>query len=419
MDYEDFELPNGLRVLAAPMPAMRSVSAAVLVCVGSRYESDRDAGAAHLIEHLMFKGTPSRPTSHAVSGTIERIGGVMNASTDKEATVFWTKTAAEHLPVSMDLLADMLLRSRFTPKDVARERDVIVEELGMSMDDPQDWVHNLVDEAIWPDHPLGRDVGGTKESVRGLVRARLRNFMAAHYGATNALIVVAGGIDPREVRDLAQRHFGEWPSARPAPFLPAPASAGATVRLQQRSTEQAHVCLAFPGLSRYSPDRYALDILVTILGGSTTSRLFVEVRERLALAYDVHVYTTRLADAGSVVVYAGVDPRRAPQAVAAILREIERLRSRSISADELARTVDYMKGRMYLGLEDTHAVASWLGSQALLMDRIVSPEELAEAVERVRPRDVRRVAIDLLDSDRACVAAIGPNVDELANVIGA
>jgi predicted Zn-dependent peptidase len=415
MDYERYELPNGLRVLAAPMPAMRSVSCAVLISAGSRYESDRDAGSAHMVEHLLFKGTVRRPSSRAVSETIERIGGVMNAATDKEATVFWTKTAAEHLELSIDLLADMLQHSRVTPGDVAKERAVIVDELGMSMDDPQDWVHNLVDEAMWPDHPIGRDVAGTRESVLGLKRDRLRKFLSSFYGANNAILVVAGGVSAQHVRELAERHFGEWAPSSPPGFLRAPEfpSTGSSC-VQNRPTEQAHVCIAFPGVSRYAPDRYALDVLATILGGSTTSRLFLEVRERLALAYDIHIYTTRLADTGSVVVYAGVDPARAEQAIAAIRHEIERVRRRSVSTDELSRTIDYMKGRMYLGLEDTHAVASWLGSQELLMDRIMSPEELAAVLQAVTPQDIREVALRLFDPQQARFAAIGPNVDIIA-----
>jgi predicted Zn-dependent peptidase len=192
------------------------------------------------------------------------------------------------------------------------------------------------------------------------------------------------------------------------------ASSKATARLEERPTEQIHLCLGYPGLPRFSPDRYALDILATILGGSTTSRLFLEVRERLALAYDVHVYTTRLADTGSVVIYAGVDPTRAQRAVSAIQHQIDRLRRRSVSKDELTKTVDYMKGRMYLGLEDTHAVASWLGAQELLMDKIISPEELATAMEAVTPRDIRRIANDLLDAAIAQFAAIGPNANAVA-----
>jgi len=400
------------------MPTMRSVSSAVFIGVGSRFESDSLAGAAHLVEHLMFKGTRRRPTSRQISETIERIGGVINAATDKEATVYWTKTAAQHLPISIDLLADMLQFSRLTPRDVARERTVIVEELGMSMDDPQDWVHNLVDEAMWPGHPVGRDVAGTRESVLGLRRPGLRRFLGSYYGSTNAILVVAGGVQPREVRELAAKHFSEWKRSEPRSFLPAPdIGRGHSIRLEERATEQVHLCMAYPGLARYSPDRYALDILTTILGGSTTSRLFLEVRERLALAYDIHVYTQRLADTGSVVIYAGVDPARTAEAVRAIRHEVDRLRRRRVSVDELRKTTDYITGRMFLGLEDTHSVASWLGSQELLMDQIISPEQLTQAIEAVTPDDIRRVANDLFDPANIRFAAIGPKVDGVAEAV--
>lgn len=415
MDYVKYELPNGLRVLAAPMGHVRSVSTAVFVGVGSRYESDAEAGSAHLIEHLMFRGTRLRPSPRLISEPIERIGGVINASTDKEATVYWTKTAAEHLPLSVELLADMLLHSRVTPTDVAKEKDVIVEELSMSMDDPQDWVHNLIDQCMWPGHPIGRDVGGTRESVRRHGRRALREFMGRHYTAANSVLVVAGGVKAGLVKSLAKRHFGQWTASSAQTFTPAPARVlKAAPALQTKPTEQAHLCLAFPGLSRYSPERFALDILVTILGGGSTSRLFLQLRERLALAYDVHAYTTRYADTGSIVVYAGLDARRAARAVTAIRNEIERVRSRSITAAEVEKTVQYMKGRMYLGLEDTHAVASWLGSQELLTNGIISPEDLVSTIERVRLADVRGVARELLDPEYMHIAAIGPNVDAVA-----
>lgn len=242
MEYERFVLPNGLRVLCAPMPTMRSVSSAVFIGVGSRFESDSLAGAAHLVEHLMFKGTRRRPTSRQISETIERIGGVINAATDKEATVYWTKTAAQHLPISIDLLADMLQFSRLTPRDVARERTVIVEELGMSMDDPQDWVHNLVDEAMWPGHPVGRDVAGTRESVLGLRRPGLRRFLGSYYGSTNAILVVAGGVQPREVRELAAKHFSEWKRSEPRSFLPRPTSGGATAFAWRSERPNRSIC---------------------------------------------------------------------------------------------------------------------------------------------------------------------------------
>lgn len=419
MNYERFELPNGLRVLAAPMPSMRSATCAVFLNVGSRAESDGEAGIAHLIEHLLFKGTRRRPSSRLISETLERVGGILNASTDKEATVFWTKTASQHVELSIDLLADMLQNSRITSHDLKKEQTVIVEELGMSMDDPQDWIHTLTDQIMWPGHPLGREVAGTKDSVRGLSRGQVRRFMSSFYGPNNAVLTVAGGIDPQKIHDMALAHFGDWLPVQPAPFLPWRESPAPAFHLDPRPTEQVHVCLAYPGLSRYDDDRYALDILATILGGSTTSRLFLEIRERLALAYDIHVYTNKLADTGSIVIYAGVDPSHGHLALDAILGQLDRIGRRSVSHQELTKTMEYMKGRLFLGLEDTHAVTSWLGSQELLMGEIESPEAVVKALEAVRTRDVRRVARDLLTEENVRLAAIGPNAADLAGAVAA
>jgi predicted Zn-dependent peptidase len=419
MNYERFELSNGLRVIAAPMPAMRSATAAVFVGSGSRAESDKEAGVAHLIEHMLFKGTIRRPNSQAISETLERVGGMINASTDKEATVYWTKVASEHLELAIDLLSDMLQHSRLARKEIEKERTVIVEELGMSMDDPQDWVHGLIDELMWPGHPLGRDVGGTKESVRGLTRKQVRQFLTSHYGSTNALLVVAGGLKVDEVRVLAESYFGGWTPVEPDPLQPAPDFGPQRTRIEIRGTEQVHMCVGFPGVSRYDPDRYSLDLLTTILGGSTTSRLFLEVRERLALAYDIHVYSNKLADTGSVVIYAGVEPARAGEATEAILHEIDRLRRRIVPSHELEKTLSYVKGRLYLGLEDTHAVASWLGSQELMMDCIESPEEVIAAIEAVSPRAIRDVANRLFDRSQARVACIGPDAPGITAALAA
>ena len=419
MNYERFELSNGLRVIAAPMPTMRSATAAVFLGTGSRSESAGEAGVAHLIEHMLFKGTTRRPTSQAISETLERVGGIINASTDKESTVYWTKVASEHLELAIDLMSDMLQHSRLTPKEIDKERTVIVEELGMTMDDPQDWVHGLIDEVLWPGHPLGRDVGGTKESVRALTRKQVRQFLGRHYGSTNAVLVVAGGVETGDVHRLAESYFGKWMPVTPEAFVPSSGFGLQRSRVEIRGTEQLHMCVAFPGISRYDTDRYTLDLLTTILGGSTTSRLFLEVRERRALAYDIHVYNTKLADTGSIVVYAGVEPGRAGEAAGAILHEIDRMRRRIVPAEELRKTVDYIKGRMFLGLEDTHAVASWLGSQELMMDRIDSPDEVIAAIEAVTPRDIRSVANRLLERGEVRIACIGPDAPDIREALAA
>ncbi len=222
MNYERFELANGLRVLLAPVGGVHSVSVALMIGTGSRSELETEAGIAHLIEHLLFKGTAKRPSPWAVSETIERVGGVINAATDKEATVYWTKTASEHLALSIDLLADMVQNSKLSPGEISKEKAVIVEEIGMTMDEPQGWVHALVDEAIWPGHPLGREVAGTRQSVPQLSRAGIRDFMSTFYGPTNAVLVVAGAAERTEVQLLADQYFGAWSPVDTRPFLSAP-----------------------------------------------------------------------------------------------------------------------------------------------------------------------------------------------------
>ncbi len=412
MHYERHELSNGLRVLVAPMTSVRSVSCILFVGVGSRWETAGKAGVAHLLEHLMFKGTVRRPTARAISETVEEVGGVINAATDKETTAYWTKTDASHLARSFDLISDMILQSRMTSQNVAKEKTVILEELGLSMDDPQDWVHGLLEDALWPDHPLGRDVAGTRESVSELTRADVVSLWRHHYGPNNALLTVAGAIDPAQVLVLARRCFEAWEPVRPPSYLPAPVWGRPSPRLEQRSTEQTHICLGFPGVSRFDSRRHAEDLLLTILGGSTTSYLFLELRERLAVAYDVHAYGSKVADTGAAVVYAGVDAIRVQQATKAILKQIERLTRRVVPETLLRRTVQYLSGRLALGLEDTHAVASFLGSQELLLGRIDGPEQVIASLEAVRPQEIRDLARATLRSDQVRVAAIGPNPEE-------
>jgi predicted Zn-dependent peptidase len=391
------------------MPQMQSASIVIYVGVGSRHESDQDAGTCHLVEHMLFKGTERRPKARDLSEAIESVGGVLNASTDKELTVYWSKTAREHLPVALDLLSDMLLRSRLRPSDLAREKNIVAEELSMLADDPQDWIHVLTDEVMWPHQALGREVAGTKNSVSRLTRRTLCRYLESYYGANNAVVSVAGGIDPEAAVELVQQYFAEWravtPGPPPAAFVP---DAGPRYRLERKPNEHVNMCVAFPGISREHPDRWALDVLCTILGGGTSSRLFVEMRERLGLVYDVHMYTVHFSETGSIVIYAGMDPAQSFRGLRAIMREVDRVRSRGISPAELARAQQFFRGRLALGLEDTHSVASWFGAQQMLQHEIITPEQATSAVDAVSAADVRRVARGYLRPDLARLTAIGP-----------
>lgn len=414
MDYRLSTLGNGVRVVTTTMPGMYSVTLSVFLAVGSRHERPEDAGSAHLVEHMLFKGTPRRPTAEVISETIERVGGMMNASTDKEMTAYWAKVGRDQAPVAADLLADMLLHSLFAQDEVEKERRVVIEELGMSMDSPQEWVHTLIDERIWPDTALGRDVAGSRESVAGLSRGGLLAFHAASYRPDATVVSVAGGIEHGEALSLVAGLFGDWQPAASAPgiLLDGPpityAAAPPSLLFDDRDTEQVNFCLSLRGISRNSPDRYAFDLLTSILGGAMSSRLFLEIRERRGLAYDIHSYCNKLEETGSIVTYAAVEPSRCAEVVREIVHQHARLRTETVADAELEKAKDHYKGRLLLGLEDTQSVAGWGGVQQLLYGSIRQPEEVCAAIDRVEPDDLRRLADECFRDDYLRLVALGP-----------
>lgn len=394
------------------MPGVYSASLVVFVGLGSRYESERTAGVSHMLEHMMFKGTERRPRAADISDALDSVGGLLNASTDKEVTVYWAKVARDHFPLAVDLLADMLRHSRLSPSDLAREKGVVLEELGMLADDPQDWVHVLADEVLWPCQPIGREVAGTRMSVSGLRLRDLRQYLDAYYGPGNVVISVAGGIDVDATLALIDSYFGDWhPVSPPTPQPARIPDTGPRARVEYKPTEQVNLCLLYPGVARDHPDRWALEVLGTILGGGTSSRLFLQLREKQALAYDIHAYASHYADTGAMVVYAGSDAAKSSRVLEGVFREIERLQRRRVTAEELRKSQQYFRGRLWLGLEDTQAVASWYGGQELLRQRVIGPDEAALAVDQVTADDLRRVARTYLAPELARLAAVGPVLD--------
>ena len=411
--YDRTVLNNGLRVLVAPMPHMHSVSIAFFIALGSRYELDEEGGAAHFIEHMLFKGTHKYPTAREVAEAIEGIGGVFNASTGLETSVYWAKVAHPHLPVALDVILDMLRRPRFASEELEKERRVITEEINLSLDLPDHWVHLLLMELIWPAHPLGRSVAGTKESVTSLAREALLRTMAQYYSPPNIVLTVAGNLDFGLLRDLVVAATDSWPSVGSPSCQPAVDSqATPQVRLGYRETEQAQLCLSAPGLPREHPDRFALLLLNVILGEGMSSRLFQEIRERLGLAYDVSSYVSMLQDTGVMVACAGVDPERATLTVQAILAEWDKLRQAPVPSDELRRAKEFAKGRLALQMEDTFHVAAWAGRQELLTGRILSVNEVMEAIEGVQLNDIQRMAQRLFRTEKLNCAVVGPFTDE-------
>jgi predicted Zn-dependent peptidase len=390
------------------MPERLSASVVFMFGGGSRLEDDRLAGVSHFIEHLLFKGTRRRPSSKEIADAIEGVGGFINASTDKELTAYWTRVPAEHLELGLDVLSDIVSNSKLAPDDVERERMVILEELKMYQDQPQDYVLNLLEEVIWPGHPLGRDIAGTEQSVARLTRDDILEYADAHYRLPNLVIGAAGAIDERETLAAVSSRLTLPADANGlmTPEAPSPLREPHVV-LRRRRTEQAHICLGVRTHGYLHPDRYALDLLNTVLGEGMSSRLFLHIRERLGLAYDVHSFTQKHRDTGHLGVYLGVDPKKAFEAIKAVIAEMNTLCEQDLTDEELVRAKEFTKGRLRLDLETTNGVAFWLTYQELLLGGIRSIEEELRLVDAITVEDVRRVANAVL-REPIQMAVIGP-----------
>jgi predicted Zn-dependent peptidase len=406
-------LPGGAKLVTAAMPERLSASVVFMFGGGSRLEDERLAGVSHFIEHLFFKGTRKRPTSKEIADAIEGIGGFVNASTDKELTAYWTRVPSEHLEVGVDVLFDIVSNSRLDPADVEKERMVILEELKMYQDQPQDYVLNLFEELMWPGHPLGRDIAGTEESVSRLTRDDILEYADAHYRLPNLVIGAAGALD--EDATLAAVRPRLTLAAEPDGMLEALSPAmveGAHLLVRRQRTEQAHICLGVRAFSYLHEDRYALDILNTVLGEGMSSRLFLNIRERLGLAYDVHSFTQKHRDTGYLGVYLGVDPKKAVEAVQAVVAALQGFRDQEVEQDELDRAKEFTKGRLRLELETTNGVAFWLTYQELLMGQIRTVEDEVKLVDAVTAVDVRRAA-EAVFREPLQMAVIGPFAREV------
>jgi predicted Zn-dependent peptidase len=406
--YRLTRLPSGARIITAPMRERASVSLAVMFAVGSRYEDERTAGLAHFIEHMVFKGSTRYPTAKAISEAIEGVGGAINAATDKEATLFWAKVPTGKLPLAADVLCDMVYHAGLDATELDKERQVVIEELRMYMDNPQDYVHTLFDEVMWPDHPLGRDTAGNEETVRAFERDDCLHYLREHYRGDNVVISVAGAIDHEEALAALQPLVGAWGDG---PVLDAPPAPGGAVaqrlRFVNKRTEQANIVLGTTGLSYLDDDRFTIDMLNAVLGEGMSSRLFLSLREEQGLAYDVHSFTIKHRDAGALGVYVGCEPRRATKAAEAAIRELTALAERPVDDAELTKAREYSKGRLLLQLEGTSSLCNYLGQQELLTGEILLPDEVVRRIEAVSAADIQRVARRLLDGGLRA-AVIGP-----------
>jgi predicted Zn-dependent peptidase len=400
-------LPSGLRLVTESMPHVRSVTVGVWLVRGSRHESDAESGIAHFVEHMLFKGTTSR-SAQVIAQQIDSIGGQLDAFTAKEFASYYLKVLDEHVPMAIDLLSDMLQRPAFAPDDITREQAVILEEIKMVEDAPDDLVHEVFAQQFWSAHPLGRPILGSPETVSSFAAPGLRDYFARTYTAPHLFVAAAGNLDHARLRELVEAAFADVPRGTAAPAGPPPAITPGIVS-RTKDIEQSHVCLGTRAYPQAHADRHGAYVLNTILGGSMSSRLFQHIREDRGLAYAVFSGLAAYSDAGMATVYAGCAADKVREVVDLTLVELRGLRETTVPDDEVQRAKDHLKGSLMLSLENTASRMSHLARQEIYFGRHVSLDETLAEIDAVTPDDVRRVALDLFEPGELVATVVGPS----------
>jgi len=407
--FERTALPAGPRVISAGLPGARSVSIAAYVLAGSRLETPAEAGVAHFMEHITFKGTARFPSTRAISEAIEGVGGSFNAATDRESTVYWVRVPRREATRAMDVLGELIVRPTLDDAEIDGERTVIIEEIRSYLDDPAEYAQILFQQAMFGDGALGREICGDEEGIRALPADTIRSFWRTTYRPANTVVAIAGDISHDESVELTRAAFGTGngvvPGYAPAPALPA---GERTALRSRRDATQAQLIVGLPALRRDHPDAWILAVLNAVLGDGMSSRLFLSVREEKGLAYDVSSGLVDYADAGSLEISAGVDPTRLPAALEAVLVELARLRDETVPADELAKAKAYLSGGLELRMDETRHLASWVGGQEALHDKVLTLDEALLEVAAVSAEDIRRLAGQLVVDDGLRLAVVAP-----------
>ena len=402
-------LQNGLRVLTAALDHVQSVTCVIMLAAGARYETRENNGIAHFAEHMFFKGTERRPDANAIATEIDAIGGEFNAFTSKEYTGYYVRCAAEFRDTALDVLADMIRNSKFDSEEIEREKGVIIEEMNMYHDTPRDYVGGVYEELLYDDHPLGWDTLGRKETIRAASRETFLDYLGAWYKPSRMVVGVGGRIEGdlvgRIEELLGDLEDGQTGAPEPARVA---ASNGARVKLHTKASDQAHLVLGVPSYPIEHPDRYALQIVAGILGSGMSSRLFTEVRERRGLAYYVYASNHSYVDTGSLYSQAGVDLKRADEAVETIARELRRIADETVGADELEKAKNLAKGRLTLQLENPQGLILFGLRREVLEGRTAEPQEVIDGLNAVTVEDVQRVALDVIGQQGLNLALIGP-----------
>ena len=405
--FERQTLANGLRVLTAPMPHAQSVSCFVMLAAGSRYETPETNGIAHFAEHMFFKGTERRPTAQDIAGEIDAIGGEFNAFTGKEYTAYYVRCASEYRDVALDVLVDMLRNAKFDAEEIEREKGVIIEEMNMYVDTPRDYISRVYDQLVYGEEPLGWNILGSKETIQAVSRETFGDYVGRWYSPERMVVGLAGNLGDRPVETVTEL-LGDLPAAATDAPPPSPFAADGHVRVHEKASDQAHICLGVAAYPIEHPDRYVLELLRTVLGGGMSSRLFTEVRERRGLAYYVFAANQGYTDSGTLFAQAGVDLKRIDEAVTTIVEELRKLAAAPVPSDELEKARSYAKGRFVLSLENPQGTNMFGLRREVLEGRATEPSEVLAELDKVTAEDVLRVGQDLMREDAFLLAVIGP-----------
>ncbi len=402
-------LPNGLTVLTEVMTHVRSVSVGIWIKTGSRHEDPEHNGISHFIEHMLFKGTTHR-SAEQIARSVDSIGGHLDAFTAKECVCFNTKVLDEHVPTAFEILSDLVLNPLFKEEDIVRERGVILEELKMDEDNPEYLIHELFTQNFWRDHPLGRPILGTKETVKRFDQAALWDHFRRLYVPNNMVISAAGNLEHEQTVDLACKYYAGLEAAASLPANAAPVPHSRITLRNKKTLEQVHLCLGVPSYPLSDERRYACYVLNTLLGGGMSSRLFQNIRERQGLAYAVFSELNPFRDAGCLSVYAGTSSESATRVVEFILQEFRDLKANQVPVEELRRAKDHLKGSLMLSLESTTSRMSNLARQEMYFGKHFSLDEIVAKIERVTADEVLEVAKDFFRSEQMAVTVLG-NLD--------
>lgn len=412
MKHQKYTLKNGLRVILAPMEEAETVTVLVMTGVGSRYESKKENGIAHFLEHMMFKGTEKRPTAHDISKELDGIGAEYNAFTGKEYTGYYAKVAMAHAETALDVVSDIFMHATLEQAEIDREKGTILQELNMYEDMPMRHIGDLWEQHLYGDHPLGWEIIGTKDNIQSFKRTDFLKYLKRGYVAENVVVGVAGKFDPKKMKKEIEARFASiGHGKKPAHKKVQEKQVVPGVFLQMKKTDQTHLLLGVRTYHMYHADRYVLSVLATLLGGGMSSRLFIQVRERRGLAYSVHTGVDTFQDAGYLATQVGVEHRNVEETIRVILEEYQKIATEKVDAAELTKAKEYIKGKIAMGFEGSDDVIEYLVTQEVSRGEVVLPKEKMKRIDRVTAEDVLRVARDIFVEKKLNLAVIGPHAD--------